>query len=108
MLGVRALNRGNAGMREAVVERGKGGTPRPMDQARWPMPPEPSRQLLRAADDAAMVLIGGSINDAQDLQHRVGEVRSPAAGAEADLPEKLACPERAAKEPAACDEPVKA
>ena len=43
----------------------------------------------------AVVVVGAGVDDAQDLQHRVGEVGVPAAGAEADLAEDLAVAERA-------------
>ena len=52
-----------------------------------------SGQLLAAADDAAVVVVGLGVDDAQDLQDGVGEVGVPAAGAEADLAEDLAVPE---------------
>ena len=64
-------------------------------------PPQPPRQLLDAADDQALVLVAVGDDDAQDLQHRVGEVGVPAAGAEADLAEDLAVAEGAAGEGAA-------
>jgi hypothetical protein len=56
--------------------------------------PQPRRQLLAAADDALLVDVGTVVDDAQDLQHGVGEVGVPAAGAEADLAEDLAVLER--------------
>ena len=56
------------------------------------------RHLLDAADDEALVLVAVGDVDAQDLQHRVREVRVPAAGAEADLAEHLAVAERQLRE----------
>ena len=57
--------------------------------------PQAARHLLDAADDPALVLVAIGDDDAQDLQHRVGIVGVPAAGAEADLAEDLAMPEGA-------------
>ena len=52
--------------------------------------PQAQRHLLHAADDQVLVLVATREHHAQDLQHGVGKVRVPAAGAEADLAEHLA------------------
>ncbi len=70
------------------------------------MAPETARQLLTAADDALLVVIGCAIDHAQDFQHRAGEIRIPAAGAEPDLAEDLAILERAAEGRRAGDEAI--
>src|SRR4051812_32671411 len=69
--------------------------------ALWPMHhavgralPEPARHLLDAALDIALVLIAIGGDHPQDLEHRIGIVRIPAAGAEPDLAEDLAVMER--------------
>ena len=63
----------------------------------WPMRHVPRRQfpqaprhLLDAAHDIALVLVAVGGDDAENLQHRIGIIRIPAAGAEAHLAENLA------------------
>src|SRR5690348_6352282 len=77
-----------------------------MNEAFSPMRPQPAGQLLRAADDAAVVLVGCGIDDPQDLEHRIGKIRIPAAGPESDLSEQFARAEGAAEGPAPRDEPI--
>ena len=54
------------------------------------MAPDALRHLLDAADHQVLVIVAVGHHHAEDFQHRVGEVRVPAAGAEADLAEHLA------------------
>ena len=89
---------GDPGPRRPVVQPLERGTLRPVRHALGLTPPQPARQLLDAADDQPLVLVAVGDDDAQDLQHRVGEVRVPAAGAEADLAEHLAMAKRPAGE----------
>ncbi|MCY1542247.1 hypothetical protein D9M68_779870 [compost metagenome] len=56
--------------------------------------PQAHGHLLGAAHDQVLVLIAAGQHHAQDLQHGVGEVRVPAAGAETDLAKHLAVAER--------------
>ena len=60
--------------------------------------PQPARHPLGAADDVVLVIVALGQHDAQDLEHRVPEVRVPAAGAEADLAEDLAVAKAQASE----------
>ena len=89
---------GDARPGRAVVQRLERGALRPMRHALGRPPPQPPRQLLDAAHHQALVLVAVGDDDAQDLQHRVGKVGVPAAGAEADLAEHLAMAEGAAGE----------
>src|SRR5687767_15862964 len=52
--------------------------------------PQAARRLLDAAHDPALVLVAIGDDDAQDLEHGIGIIRIPTAGAEADLAENLA------------------
>ena len=61
-------------------------------------PPQTAGHLLDPADHQPLILVLVGDDDAQDLQHRVGEVGVPAAGAEPDLAEHLAMAERPAGE----------
>ncbi len=54
------------------------------------MVPQAHRHLLRAAHDQLLVFVAAGQHHAQDLQHGVGKVRVPAAGAEAHLAEHFA------------------
>jgi hypothetical protein len=56
--------------------------------------PQALRHLLHAAHHQVLVLVAAREHHAQDLQHRVGKVRIPAAGAKANLAEHLAVVER--------------
>ena len=60
--------------------------------------PEPARYLLDTADDQALVRVAVGHDDPEDLQHGVGKVRVPAAGAEPDLAEDLAVAKRELRE----------
>lgn len=84
---------GHGAARLAAVQGGQRGAERPVDDLLRLAVPQAQRELLAAADDAAVVVVGLGVDDAQDLQDGVGEVGVPAAGAEADLAEDLAVPE---------------
>src|SRR5439155_19885236 len=52
--------------------------------------PQPARHLLGTAFDIALAFVAIGDDDAKDFEHRVGIIRIPAAGTEADLAEHLA------------------
>ena len=58
------------------------------------MAPDAHGHLLHAADHQVLVVVAVGHHHAEDFQHRVGEVRVPAAGAETDLTEHFAVMER--------------
>nr|GFD22477.1 hypothetical protein [Tanacetum cinerariifolium] len=58
------------------------------------MTPDAERYLLHAADDQVLVIVAVGHDHAEDLQHRVREIRVPATGAEADLTEHFTVIER--------------
>src|SRR6185437_7385802 len=68
--------------------------------------PEPAGHLRGAADDQVLVRVAVGHHDPEDLQHGVGKVRVPAAGAEPDLAEDLAMPEREFRERLGCRDEV--
>ncbi len=99
-----AVQAGHRRARGAVVQGGQRGALGPVDDLLGLALPQAQRELLRAAHDAAVVVVGLGVDDAQDLQDGVREVGVPAARSEADLAEDLALAEgleglRLAQEP---------
>ncbi len=89
----RAVQAGDRRTRGAAVQGGQRGALGPVHDLLRLALPQAQRQLLRAAHDAAVVVVGLGVDDAQDLQDGVREVGVPAARAEADLAEDLALAE---------------
>src|SRR6201999_1929684 len=75
------------------VQRSQGRAFRPVRQPGGRAAPDPAGDLLRATDDQALVGVAVGHHTPEDLQHGVGVVRVPAAGAETHLAEYLAVPE---------------
>jgi hypothetical protein len=87
---------GHPGQRPpARVQRRQARAGRPVHRCLHLAAPQPDRDLLGAAQDRQVVVVGGGVDHPQDLEHRVRVVRVPPAGAEADLAEHLAVPEGA-------------
>ncbi|MNZ58252.1 hypothetical protein D3C78_762550 [compost metagenome] len=78
------------GTRCAAMQPAQAGAFRPMHAALRYMAPDALRYLLHTADHQVLVVVAVGHHHAEDFQHRVGEVRVPAAGAEADLAEHFA------------------
>ncbi len=93
-----ARNARDAGARRPGMEGGEGGASRPMGERRRHQAPQTPRQLLGATDHHALVLILGGHDDAQNLQHGIGKIAVPAAGAKTDLAEDLTMAEGLAGE----------
>lgn len=80
------------------METGQAGSGRPMRRPSGGGPPEAFGQQLRTAHDAVLIGIGIHIDHPEDFEDGVGEVRVPAAGAEAHLSERLPVFERQGRE----------
>ena len=80
---------GDGAARRPVVQARQGGAGRPMGELLGRVRPQRLGQLLRSAEDAAVLIVGVGVDDAQDLEDGVREVRVPATRAETDLPERL-------------------
>ncbi|MCY1396098.1 hypothetical protein D9M71_110580 [compost metagenome] len=80
----------HAGAGGAVVQGRQAGARRPVRAFLGSVAPDAHGHLLHAADDQVLVVVAGGHHHAEDFQHRVGEVRVPAAGAEAHLAEHFA------------------
>jgi len=78
----------------AAVQGAEAGAGRPMGAALRHMAPDAHGHLRHAADYQVLVVVAVGHHHAEDFQHRVGEVRVPAAGAETDLAEHFAVMER--------------
>ncbi|MNF49092.1 hypothetical protein D3C84_303560 [compost metagenome] len=87
---VGAGNALDAGTWRAVVQRCQAGTFGPVGATLRHMAPDTQWHLLDTADHQVLVIIAVGHHHAEDFQHRVGEVRIPAAGAETDLAEHFA------------------
>ncbi|MCY1392839.1 hypothetical protein D9M71_77220 [compost metagenome] len=87
---VGAGNALDAGTWRAIVQGCQAGTFGPVGATLRHMAPDTQWHLLDTADHQVLVIIAVGHHHAEDFQHRVGEVRIPAAGAETDLAEHFA------------------
>ena len=82
------------GARRAAMQRAQAGAFRPMGATLWHMAPDAQRHLLDAAHHEVLMVVAVGHYHAENFQHRVGEVRVPAAGAKPDLTKHFAMLER--------------
>ncbi|MCY1179231.1 hypothetical protein D9M73_196190 [compost metagenome] len=69
------------------MQRAETGACRPVSAALGYMAPDAQRDLLDATHHQVLVVVAIGHHHAENFQHRVREVRVPAAGAKADLAE---------------------
>lgn len=78
----------------AAMQRAEAGARRPVGATLRHMAPNAHGHLRHTADHQVLMVVAVGHHHAEDLEHRVGEVRVPAAGAETDLAEHFAMMER--------------
>ena len=74
----------------AAMQRAQAGAGWPVGATLGYVTPDALRYLLDAADHQMLMVVAVGHHHAEDFQHRVGEVRVPAARAETDLTEDFA------------------